>query len=300
MDIHELIGRELRNEASSEDLAAIESWKSKDKFNAKLHAQYHHIWFNSANLRPEVEIEPIMDWNQFLQYQQASPKSYYIKWMGLAASFLLMGVLIRFVFVMSQGTTYESSANQVTSYTLQDGSVVWVNKNTKINYKQDDGRRLVELEGEAFFEVAHDANTPFIISTGSLKTQVVGTAFNIDQAKEKVIVSVESGKVKVYEDKQSILLTQGMAVSYDFNTRRLDEKVGGIRNAFSWKTGILSFENTPIQEVIADLEKHFENSLTIENKQSEAHLTASFDNQSLEYILSLIEVITEEKINITQ
>lgn len=301
MDIHELIGRALRNEASYKELSVIESWKSQDKFNTKLYNQYHTIWQNYASLRSAAEIPEIIDWANFLQGQHTPQNINYIKWLGLAASFLLFGIFIHLMLPTAQGTLYETGSGQITAYTLEDGSTVWLNKNAKIRYKQDDDHRLVTLEGEAFFEVAHNPDVPFIINTGELRTQVVGTSFNIDQTEEQTMVSVEKGKVKVYEEnRQSLLLTSGMAADYDVNTGILKEKIGGVRNAFSWKTGILSFENVSIQEVIKDLEMHFETSLFIENNQSQAHLTANFDNQSLESVLHLIEVITDEKIKITQ
>lgn len=301
MDIHELIGKELRNEASEEELATIEDWKSKDKFNNKLHRQYQSIWQSSADLRPEMKIEPIADWHQFLQSQPKKSKGQFIKWMGLAASFLLIGLLVRFVFMTFQGTSYEAKPDQIATYMLEDGSTVWLNKRAKITYKQEGGFRLVDLEGEAFFDVAYDPETPFIISTGDLKTKVIGTSFNVDHEEDRTIVTVESGKVKVYDQiDQSVLLTLGMVANYDEQTGKLIEKVGGTLNAFSWKTGILVFDNTSIQDVIIDLEQHFEVELLLENITSDAHLTASFDNQSLEDVLSLVEVITEEKIKLAQ
>ena len=87
-------------------------------------------------------------------------------------------------------TSFSSSKNIVSTKTfpqdirllrLPDGSRIWVNQNTEIEYPKQfaSNERVISLKGEAFFEVARDTSRPFIITSGEIRTTVLGTSFNV-------------------------------------------------------------------------------------------------------------------------
>lgn len=96
--------------------------------------------------------------------------------------------------------TVRSPQGEQTKVILSDGSVVWLNGNAVLNYPSsfDSSRNVFLLQGEAFFEVARDTTKPFMVHSGNMYTQVLGTSFNIRTGKGKYMVAVASGKVKVY------------------------------------------------------------------------------------------------------
>src|SRR5690606_6204958 len=91
---------------------------------------------------------------------------------------------------------------------LPDGSTVLLNDDSELSYSLpfDDGPREVTLKGEAFFDIIHDNNKPFIVRTGNISTNVLGTAFNINARNRNVVVTVERGLVQVSDETQALSL----------------------------------------------------------------------------------------------
>src|SRR5439155_2315167 len=91
---------------------------------------------------------------------------------------------------------------------LPDSTQVWLNAASSLEFPEafQSGKREVYLVGEAFFDVKHAENRPFIIHTGNVTTRVVGTAFNIKGYPDQpdVIVSVKRGKVQVSKNEKLV------------------------------------------------------------------------------------------------
>lgn len=97
---------------------------------------------------------------------------------------------------------------------LPDGTRVWVNQNTEIEYPVHfaENERKIILKGEAFFEVARDPSRPFIITSGGIKTTVLGTSFNVKAYEDETTeVRVRTGKVKVEGEANTVFLGKGYA-----------------------------------------------------------------------------------------
>jgi ferric-dicitrate binding protein FerR (iron transport regulator) len=87
---------------------------------------------------------------------------------------------------MPEGQLFVYQAdNTAKKFILKDGSAVWLNKHSKLMLPENFNRRTrsVSIEGEAYFEVANNAEFPFIISTGNTFIKVIGTAFNVKAVK---------------------------------------------------------------------------------------------------------------------
>lgn len=110
---------------------------------------------------------------------------------------------------------------------LADGSKVWINANSKLSWSPDFNieRREVVLYGEAYFDIRHDPKRPFIITTGDVKTTVLGTAFNIRAfpTEKAVTVTVKRGKVRVESaDKKQATVTANQQVTVDMSSTSAD------------------------------------------------------------------------------
>ena len=147
---------------------------------------------------------------------------------------------------------------------LGDGSVVWLNAASQLQYPDrfDPDIREVTLEGEAFFEVAKDADRPFVIRSGELKTTVLGTSFNIRAYKEDktLSVAVVTGKVRVTAPdlRSEVHLVPDQQAVFDKKERRLNknDQVSASGLA-SWKEGLFQFRNTTFSEVTAILQRSY-------------------------------------------
>lgn len=306
--IVEIVGKQLRGEITTGENEHLAEWLKSDAANQKVYEEIKWVWDNTAQHYKEEEVNIGEAWSAFTKQrdQMAQEKAPLEKRVWIAAAAIVLAMLFGYLYINPISTTknevrYAANSTIQENIQLPDGSLIWLNKNAKVTYGESNGERLVTLAGEAFFEVAHDANKPFVIHTGNMQTQVVGTSFNIRyQAEEPVVVSVASGKVKVYDDNQTILLTKGQESQYHATTGKLEKKASQDPNFLSWKTGKLVFENSTIDYVIRTLFRHYGQQLTaIQPDVDNVRLTASFEQQSLEQVLELIYLTTDVQLTIS-
>jgi transmembrane sensor len=186
---------------------------------------------------------------------------------------------------------------------LEDGSVVILKEKSSLSFPEHfgDERRLVYLHGEAFFEIKRDPAKPFVVSTGNLSTQVLGTSFTVksyDDARS-IEVLVKSGRVSVYEvaDKASansngVILTRNQKITFDKKSKKMElsivEKpvISALElSAFQGFT----FLETPVKEMFSLLEKAYGIDIVIENDAVElCRFTGDLTNLTLFDQLDLI------------
>ncbi|MBX3252979.1 MAG: FecR domain-containing protein [Chitinophagaceae bacterium] len=152
---------------------------------------------------------------------------------------------------------------------LPDSTEVWLNAASTLEFPErfKAGRREVVLKGEAFFDVKHADRIPFIISTGDVSTEVLGTAFNIKAYPdmEKITVSVKRGKVKVnYAQNQVAFLTAGQQVSINPRSKAVSEKQVKENEAAAWQEGKLIYDDYMIKDIILDLEKVYNQKVQVD------------------------------------
>ncbi|MDR1096536.1 MAG: FecR domain-containing protein [Tannerella sp.] len=148
-----------------------------------------------------------------------------------------------------------------TSLTLAEGSTVWLNSNTKLKYPGFfPDRRVVELDGEGFFDVAKDAGKPFIINTGKYSLEVLGTSFNVETYRERpdFEVALFTGKIKLYKDKENrdtVYLNAGETATLVGD--RLVVSATNF-NKYRWKEGVIVIEDRSFEEIMLLFEKYFD------------------------------------------
>jgi len=149
---------------------------------------------------------------------------------------------------------------------LPDGTRIWLSPGSHISYpdKFRAKERLVKLEGEAFFDVVHDENHPFVIQSGQLKTVVLGTSFNVKAYPDQIIseVTVISGKVAVQEhnlpkSKQAIMVLNQRAVYNKTDRSLIKENYPNASKFLSQRTGLFSYDGASLQTVADDLANQY-------------------------------------------
>lgn len=170
--------------------------------------------------------------------------------------------------ISGQMMTLEVPAGQRVGIDLADGTHVWLNAGSKIEYPTVFGRhdRQVKISGEAMFDVAHDASRPFIVETYASTIEVLGTKFNVeaDQAANRFSTTLLRGKVKVSIDGQEVFLDPDQTVDLiDGNlvvTRTEDPA------AMLWTEGILSMKGVSFEELMCKFEKLYDVRIVYECK----------------------------------
>ena len=153
--------------------------------------------------------------------------------------------------------TIRIPAGQRAQMDLPDGSVVWLNSQTTLTYDEDFGKkdRKVTLDGEAYFEVAHNKEIPFYVQTENIKVQVTGTKFDVCSYKgsNSFIARLIEGSINLLtnsakEEKTITSLTKGKYFSMENGKYRTGEMSSN--NALAWMQGIYYFDDVPFKELL--------------------------------------------------
>lgn len=142
-------------------------------------------------------------------------------------------------------------------FTLPDSSQVWLNANSSVEVAANygSGARQVYLQGEAFFDVKPNSQSPFVVETAHLQIEVLGTAFNVStyQHLSRAHVTVDHGTVAVRDSSKKLLekLTQGQSLSYTIADKQFT--VGRSLSAGSWREGRTILEQATFDELAQTL-----------------------------------------------
>jgi ferric-dicitrate binding protein FerR (iron transport regulator) len=188
---------------------------------------------------------------------------------------------------------------------LSDGSVVALNRNSTLTWRADhDGKRLVTLKGDAYFDVAKDALKPFVITAETVEVEVLGTSFYVDaRADQKTLdVSVATGQVAVRHAGAEVVLASGEKAIFNKTSNDLEKQENVDPNFNSVKTQKLFFQNSTLDEVINTLNRHYHARISAETPALETCLlTATFEDKSFDAVLQIVsttlnlEVITQNQ-----
>ena len=295
----ELLIAYLKGEVSDEEAQQITEW-----IEAKIeHQRYYQQLCRLFEVSYWIEDIPEQTEVAFPKKTKALPwKHYVISFMKVAAIFVL-GFALHF-FLNWQKTTHHELQHQIHVPTgqhveimLADGSKVWLNSGSTLTFpsKFNGKKRMVELDGEGFFEVKSDKEHPFIVSTSKYQVKAVGTSFNIYDyqdspqfeaallnGKVEVTTNAKKSSVVILTPNQRAALCQGVL------------KVKPIENAnnYLWRKGILYF-NEPLLEVFDKLQEYYDIEFQIRNSsltRKSPYCTGKFRaKDGLEHIIRVLK-----------
>jgi ferric-dicitrate binding protein FerR (iron transport regulator) len=152
---------------------------------------------------------------------------------------------------------------------LSDGTKVWLNASTSIKYPEQfsDSDRLVEITGEAYFEVAKDVKHPFIVATGKNEVRVVGTHFNVNHYPDNAlsIITLAEGSVKL---NGSVLLRPGEQGSID-SKGEIKTAPADLESALAWKEGQFIFKMAPLDLVMTQIAHWYDARIVYKDNKTE-------------------------------
>ncbi|MGO4770377.1 FecR family protein [Flavobacterium sp. W22_SRS_FK3] len=239
-----------------------------------------------------------------IQFRIGKKKTFkpYLKYIAAASILFLVGLgfLFKPEVVNEKQLTFKTS-DVPKSIKLSDGSKIYLAANSLFQYPEKfegEERKVSLLKGNAFFEVAKDKKHPFIITSGEIKTRVLGTSFHIQMSKSKCEVIVVTGRVNVSSKGQSVdLIPYEEALFLGEKLTRLPvDKV----LAMNWYTTDITMNEATLKQVITVLQYKYGVTFECENKQVfSIPVTVFIDKKaSLESILKQINYITNLKFNV--
>jgi len=172
---------------------------------------------------------------------------------------------------------------------LSDGTRVWLNAESSLRYPSyfSGDNRKVELTGEGYFEVTKDAAHPFIVSAAGTTTQVLGTHFNINAYDDEAAIKITlaeglvkvNGSMQIVPGEQAILPTGGA----------LQKVTVDVRAETGWKDGNFVFNKTPIKEVMLQVSRWYDATITYDDNVSEHFNTTISRDMPVSNLLHLLE-----------
>ncbi len=181
--------------------------------------------------------------------------------------------------------------------TLPDGSTVVLNARSSLRYpnKFITDNRMIEIKGEAYFQVSKDKEHPFIVRTDVGDVKVLGTSFDVKAYKDDKLfsVSVKTGKVEVKMKESLMRLLPNECLTYNKENGEITKRKDDATKVTSWIQGGLYFNNTPIQSIVLELERMYGCQIELDsNCVFDETLFGEHDNQSLDAVLKSIEYST--------
>ncbi|GAA4801982.1 hypothetical protein GCM10023231_33590 [Olivibacter ginsenosidimutans] len=146
---------------------------------------------------------------------------------------------------------------------LSDGSKIWLNAASSLKYPIafDTKERIVELIGEAYFEIAPDVNRPFLVKTANQQVNVLGTDFNLMAYPDEDVIETAliSGKVQVRDTTfhNPIVLTPGTKLRFNKRTAKRNTETFDPEEVIAWKNGNFLFNETPLKEILPKLARWY-------------------------------------------
>ncbi|UZR96265.1 FecR family protein [Chondrinema litorale] len=184
-----------------------------------------------------------------------------------------------------------ANKGQKNTIVLKDGSKIKLNSGSKIRFPEnfEEDKREVFLEGEAYFEVEHNASQPFIVNSGGIRTKVLGTSFNIKniESHNKVEIALVTGKVEIVKNAshEKVTLSPNELLEVDNETNDMSKRSFEPSKELGWKDGIIQFKEAKTDEITEVLENWYDTKIVIKNTPSNKGFTGEFDNESLETVL---------------
>lgn len=316
---YNLIAAYFSGECSAPEKQKLQNWRNSNLANQKLFNQFREVWEKSEESKkafsPDTEsaLEKV---NREIEMRTAYKKKNNktinkLVYFGLRiAAVLIIGAGILLGYYLSQKKSADIYVEETTTKAekqeiiLADGSTVWLNSFGKLKYPSEfsSEKREVWLEGEAFFEITKNPEKPFIIHAQNSLTQVLGTSFNIRAIpdEKEVVVTVIEGKVAFYnkakDNGKSLELIAGDKGILNKNNSNLKKHKNADSNFLSWKTGILDFNNMPLQEVIRELSEYYNTDIEITDTAiNEMKITTTFPNMKIDEVMKSIGLTLERQ-----
>jgi len=221
-----------------------------------------------------------------------------------AAAVLMLAIGLKWHSLQTRGYTNQSgdtaktfatAIGQRNSVRLDDGTRVILAPDSRLTVAMGYGDKVreVELTGEAYFDVRHDAAHPFVVHAGGADIRDIGTTFTVrstgDQSGVRVVVT--SGSVSlaaVASPNAATILQPGDAATLAAGGQTQLERGGAVEPDTAWTTGRLVFREAPVSTVRSELRRWYGINLAIDSSFASRHLSMTFDGDNADRVLEVI------------
>jgi transmembrane sensor len=304
--IDDLIAKHLAEETSAAEENIINNWVASSEINKMHYSEMKMVYEVAGEKTVQDKIDIDVAWSKFSKKLPEHTKEKTIV-KKLATSFYSKAAL----FICTVGIGYliydhlnqneriivfSSPVSTSRTNTLPDGTFIFLNPKSSITYSSsfNQTNRELTLTGEAYFQVQHNADLPFIINTGNVFVKDIGTSFTIKAipVDSTVMVQVAEGEVVFYSDQNAgLTLIKNETGIYNLISKTFRKKETETLDAAAETSQTLSFENTSLRFVIDTLNKVYKEHILLScEKLASLELTATFKEKT---VTPIIETIAE-------
>ncbi len=308
MEHWDLIAKELSGELSKEERAQLDAWINESDTNKDEYLAAVSAWDmtgNGSTIEPDVALA----WNKVQNIIDTPVVSLHKKKrklnIGLIAAVFIgiaaIGTVLNFL-LNNEEVTILTAQTDVEFHKLPDGSEIWLNKGSELSFTKSYNKenRMLELTGEAFFDVKSNPSKPFIIKTKRSETKVLGTSFSVrsmpNQTEDKLVV--KSGKVSFSNGEEKEVFRAGEKGT--LTTLGIIKMPVGA-NDFAWQKGVFTYDNTSLRTITEDLKVNYGIEVELNNKAlSNCKFTGDLTTKNLDQnieVLSLTNGLTVTRKN---
>lgn len=283
-DIDDLILRYLAGETNSDEDERLQVWIKADAKNRERFNRKRELWLSAMDGSTLTQYDWQNAFSSFRSWRdryeaKSVRRRRFIKLLGGVAAACLLVLIVSYLSFRS-GKSYmsrefaqiriEAPAGSNVKTVLPDGTVVTLNSCSYITYSQGFGLkdRNVRLHGEGYFDVRKNTGLPFVIETGSLLVEDLGTKFNIsDYADEdKAVLQLDEGKVSMQGrsgDRRKYYLEPNQTAVFDKSSGTMTVASSVKSASHLWAAGKIVFDGAPLATVKNKLERAYGVKITI-------------------------------------
>lgn len=303
-DINELdLFRYVNRELTGQELIEVEEWINASKENRKMAEDFYELSFAVTSLQiikrsaPQKALAKV---NRQIREKQFRKLVLFVQ---RVAALLALPLLILSGFLLMQPreetpVSYleaRMTPGMTGSTVLPDGTKIWLNSSSSLTYPSrfQGQTREVTLDGEAYFDVAGNAEKPFIVHTGKSSVKVLGTQFNVDAYSSNgfTTTTLVEGSVEFsYQNEdnisRTILLKPNEQICYDKKNSQTQIGETYVPKDIAWKNGQIVLKETPLSDILWILRKRFNVEFIIKDSTFYNYsFTGVFTNQQIERVL---------------
>lgn len=305
-----LLLRFLKKETSEQENAEILKWVSASDENREEFRRVHRLFYLTMSGYYESEINIDQAWEKLLSQipkKKATVRSFgtAVFWkvaasvaIVLAIGFGSLWTAERFYRDQTANIRIESPAGEKSKVILADGTHVWLNSNTTLDYHVSDPRK-VTLQGEAYFDVAKDRRHPFEVTAGpGLKVTVLGTKFNLRSFADegRIETTLEEGEVIItgINAGDPVRLEPGQQANFDIGNKDLQIKNVPAGICSLWRNNELRFTDISFRELVPRIERWYGIKIDLYPLISEKdRFTLTIKTESLRELLSMMQLTSK-------
>ena len=297
---YDLLAKYFAGETTNAESERVETWMGESDANWEEFQRLNQLW-EETKLGETAEFDSKKAWGQVepqLAERNPTPNwtSYGLRIAAILAGIVVISLLYRNFLGQQDAVPMVANAiDKPEEVRLNDGSAIHLNTGSSIEYPETfaDNHRTVVLDGEAFFDVARDTTSAFIIHVEDAVIEVLGTSFNVSSQEGSVTVSVVTGKVELRMKRDASvkrILTAGEQATLDPDMKMIDEIAAPAADYLFWKNRTLNYQDVPLSNVVNQLNLHYGSNISIEDSTAfNCLLSSRFEDME---VTEIVEVIT--------